>query len=85
MYRGFGKRSVQSHGARLHHYAGMRGTALTPQEVREIAVRAYCDPRTVRAYLNGRNQHSTTSKRIERAIVELQATPRTTGAKGEAL
>jgi hypothetical protein len=44
---------------------------LTPQEVREIAARACCDPRTVRSYLERRRQHSTTAKRIERAIVEL--------------
>jgi hypothetical protein len=46
---------------------------LTPHEVREIATRAYCDPRTVVSYLKGRPQHSTTAKRIERAIGELRA------------
>jgi hypothetical protein len=44
---------------------------LTPHQAREVAARAYCDPRTVRAYLNGRPQHSTTAARIERAIREL--------------
>jgi hypothetical protein len=50
----------------------MGAPKLTPQEVREIAARACCDPRTVRAYLERRRQHSTTAKRIERAIVELR-------------
>jgi DNA-binding LacI/PurR family transcriptional regulator len=40
-----------------------------------VAVRAGCDPRTVRAYLDGRPQHSTTASRIERAIRELNVTP----------
>jgi hypothetical protein len=38
-----------------------------------VATRAYCDPRTVRAYLDGRPQHSTTAARIERALRELRA------------
>jgi hypothetical protein len=49
----------------------MSDARLTPHEVREVAARAYCDPRTVRAYLDGRPQHSTTAARIERAIREL--------------
>jgi hypothetical protein len=53
---------------------GMRDPNLTPHEVREIAARAFCDPRTVRAYLACRTQHSTTAKRIERAITELHPT-----------
>ena len=40
---------------------------------REVAARCFCDPRTVRAYLNGRPQHSTTAARIERALRELRA------------
>jgi hypothetical protein len=53
---------------------GMPDPKLTPHEVREIAARACCDPRTVHAYLAHRSQHSTTAKRIERAIAELAAT-----------
>jgi hypothetical protein len=50
----------------------MGAAKLTPQDVREIAAHACCDPRTVTAYLEQRPQHSTTAKRIERAIVELR-------------
>jgi hypothetical protein len=50
----------------------MGAPKLTPQDLREIAARACCDPRTVKAYLERRPQHSTTAKRIERAIVELR-------------
>ena len=51
----------------------MTEARLTPHEVREVAIHAYCDPRTVRAYLDGRPQHSTTAARIERALRELRA------------
>jgi hypothetical protein len=51
----------------------MTEARLTPHEVREVAARAYCDPRTVRAYFDGRPQHSTTAARIERALREMRS------------
>lgn len=56
---------------------GVSHTKLTPHELREVAARAFCDPRTVRAYLDGRSQHSTTVARIQRAIRELRSEPAT--------
>ena len=59
-----------------HSWPNMGAAKLTPQHLRELAARACCDPRTVRAYLDHRPQHSTTVRRIERAIAELtQNTP----------
>jgi hypothetical protein len=49
----------------------MPAARLTPHAEREVAVRAGCDPRTVRAFIEGRQQHSTTAARIARAIEEL--------------
>lgn len=47
----------------------MTSTKLTPQEVREVAAEAICDPRTVRAYLREpASVKSTSRKRIERAL-----------------
>jgi len=48
----------------------MRNAKITPQQVREIAARACCDPRTVLAYLKGRPQRSTTKRRIEMTFHE---------------
>jgi DNA-binding LacI/PurR family transcriptional regulator len=44
-------------------------------EAREIAVRACCDPRTVVAFLNGKQVWSTTAARIEEALSELGYSP----------
>lgn len=44
---------------------------LSPQEKREVAAEASCDPRTVDAYLAGRSQVSTVRRRIARALVAL--------------
>ena len=48
---------------------------LTPHEERRVAVRAGCDPRTVRAYLRNlslppgdRRQDSTVAARVEEAL-----------------
>jgi hypothetical protein len=40
--------------------------------LRELAARAFCDPRTVRAFFDGKPQHSTTAARIEKALRELR-------------
>jgi DNA-binding LacI/PurR family transcriptional regulator len=44
--------------------------ALTPHQERTIAVAAGCDPRTVRAYLKGKPQRSTTASRIAAALAK---------------
>jgi hypothetical protein len=44
---------------------------LSPHEERVVGVYAGCDPRTVRARLAGKPQHSTVAARIDRALVEL--------------
>lgn len=41
---------------------------LTRHQLREVGVRAGCDPRSVSAYLEGRPQHSTTQARIREAL-----------------
>jgi hypothetical protein len=41
---------------------------LTPQQEREVAVRARCDPRTVRAFLAGGAQSAMTRASVEAAI-----------------
>lgn len=41
---------------------------LNPHELRKIAVAAGCDPRSVRARLEGRSQHSTMAARIDDAL-----------------
>lgn len=44
---------------------------LTRHQLREVGVRAGCDPRSVSAYLEGRPQHSTTRARIGDALCAL--------------
>lgn len=39
-----------------------------PHQLRVLAVRAHCDPRTVQSYLDGRRVHSTTRARIEAVL-----------------
>jgi hypothetical protein len=46
---------------------------LSPHDERAVAVRAGCDPRTVRAYLTGRRQRSTLGARISAALREVRA------------
>lgn len=43
---------------------------LTATELRELAVRACVDPRTVKAYLLDKPMHSTTRAVVERALTE---------------
>jgi hypothetical protein len=47
--------------------------ALSPHDERTVAVRAGCDPRTVRAYLAGRRASSTLAARISAALREVRA------------
>jgi hypothetical protein len=49
--------------------------ALTPHDERVVAARACCDPRSVRARLEGRKQRSTIAARIDQALRELGITP----------
>lgn len=56
----------------VRHPHRMVHPRLTPHHEREVAVLAGVDPRTVRAYLDGRPQHSTTAARIARAIADLR-------------
>lgn len=44
---------------------------LTPHDERRVAVRAGCDPRSVRAFLRGRRQRSTVVARIQEALQAL--------------
>lgn len=44
---------------------------LNPHQLREVAVAACCDPRTVAAYLDGRVIRSTCAVRVERALRDL--------------
>jgi hypothetical protein len=48
---------------------------LTPHEERAVAVRAGCDPRSVRAFLEGRSQRSTVAARIAEALREYESRP----------
>jgi len=48
---------------------------LSPHDERQIAVRACVDPRTVRAYLAGKHQRSTTRAAIEQALREMNEPP----------
>lgn len=41
---------------------------LNPHVERRVAVAAGCDPRTVRAYLHGKPQRSTTAARVAEAL-----------------
>jgi hypothetical protein len=47
---------------------------LTPHDERAVAVRAGCDPRTVRAYLSGRPVRSTVASRVAQAMRERGST-----------
>lgn len=47
---------------------------LTPHQLREVAVRAGVDPRTVRAFLDGRRQRSTAASRVADALRDLGLT-----------
>ena len=49
----------------------MPDAKMTPHEERQVAVAAGCDPRTVRAYLAGRPQTSTTAARVREALAVL--------------
>ena len=44
---------------------------LDPHERRVVAVKAGCNPETVRAYLEGKRVSSTTGPRVERALRSL--------------
>lgn len=44
---------------------------LTPHQLREVAVKTTCDPKTVRSFLAGRPVRSTTRARLEAALTEL--------------
>jgi hypothetical protein len=48
---------------------------LTPHEERAVAVKVGCDPRTVRAFLEGRPQQLHLRTAIERALGELGHLP----------
>jgi hypothetical protein len=48
---------------------------LSPHDERRVAVEAGCDPRSVRAYIEGRSQRSTTAARIEAALARLGLCP----------
>jgi len=48
--------------------ADTRPRELTAHELRRVSVKAYCDPRTVRAYLAGESQNGNMVARIERAL-----------------
>jgi hypothetical protein len=41
---------------------------LTPHEERAVAVRAGCDPRSVRSHIDGKPQRSTVAARIAEAL-----------------
>ena len=56
------------------HNAGMNKT-LTPHEVREVAVRAMVDPRSVQKLLAGETVRSITAHRIRVALVQLGHEP----------
>lgn len=45
---------------------------LSPHVLREVAVKAMVDPRTVKAYLNGKKTRSTTRATLEKAIGEIR-------------
>lgn len=44
---------------------------LTPHDLRSVAVSACCDPRTVRAFLDGKRTASTMHARITKALKDL--------------
>lgn len=45
--------------------------ALTPHEVRVVAVEAHCDERTVRRYMRGDRMWGCTREAVRRAMVKL--------------
>jgi hypothetical protein len=49
----------------------MAETTLTPHDLRAVGVQAGCDPRTVRAFLDGKRTHSTMHARITKALKDL--------------
>ena len=53
------------------YLGGMSATRLNPHDERAVAVRAGCDPRSVRAYLDGKPQRSTVAARIAEALQAL--------------
>lgn len=44
---------------------------LTPHQLREVAVKTTCDPKTVRSFLAGRPVRSTTRARLELALRDI--------------
>lgn len=57
--------------------------ALPPVDMREVAAKAYCDPRTVAKYLDGCEMRSTAQRRIENALRDLGFTGLVRGAVSE--
>jgi len=45
---------------------------MTEQDIRRVAAEAMCDPRTVKAYAEGRRVYALTRERIESAIKKLK-------------
>ena len=60
-------------------------TRLSPHDERAVAVKAGVDPRTIRAYLEGKPQRSTAKARIREALeaLGLAVTPRTAEQAGQ--
>ena len=58
--------------------------ALQPVDIRDVAAKAYCDPRTVTKYLDGCEMRSTAQRRIENALRDLGFTGLVRGAVAEA-
>ena len=54
----------------LHYQRMVSAKRLSPHDERAVAVRAGVDPRTVRAYLAGRDVRSTVASRIADALRE---------------
>jgi DNA-binding LacI/PurR family transcriptional regulator len=48
---------------------------LNPHDERRVAVKAGCDPRTVRAYLAGKSVRSTVAARVSEALRDLGLAP----------
>jgi hypothetical protein len=68
----------------MRHPRGMSEAKLTPHDERRVAVAAGCDPRTVRAYLNGRPTRSTTAARIRDALKLLDLSERSAATEASA-
>ena len=45
---------------------------LDPHQLREVAVQAHCDPRTVRRFLEGQPVRPALKTRIEKALKQLK-------------